>query len=153
MTSNNEARSRIQGTTAPGFESVKRLYEHEMRTMAEKNTQLCVYYRGEKVVDLWASVENDPDFSADSLVNVFSSGKSLECIAIASLVGRGLLSYEAKIADYWPEFAANGKADLTGHDIADEVHLSGVEPHLVSQARHGLIDLQIEAVAGAHDLG
>ena len=34
----------IKGTVMPGFESVKRLYEHNMRTLAETNTQLCVYY-------------------------------------------------------------------------------------------------------------
>ncbi len=113
MSSRAEKQSRVQGTVAPGFESVKRVYEHEMQTMAEKNTQLCVYYKGERVVDLWASATNDARFSPDSIVNIFSSGKSLESIAIASLVGRGLLDYKAKIVDYWPEFAANGKGELT----------------------------------------
>jgi CubicO group peptidase (beta-lactamase class C family) len=103
----------VQGTVAPGFESVKEVYQREIHTMAEKNTQLCVYYKGERVVDLWASATNDPQFSADSIVNIFSSGKSLEAIAIASLVGRGLLDYKAKIVDYWPEFGANGKGELT----------------------------------------
>ncbi len=88
-----------------------------MQTMAEKNTQLCVYYKGERVVDLWASATNDARFSADSIVNVFSSGKSLEAIAIASLVGKGLLDYKAKIVDYWPEFGANGKGELTVADL------------------------------------
>ncbi|MEC8822025.1 MAG: esterase, partial [Pseudomonadota bacterium] len=64
---------RIEGGVAPGFESVQQLYEHNMRTLAEKNTQLGVYYNGAKVVDLWASTIADSDFSADSLVNVFSS--------------------------------------------------------------------------------
>jgi CubicO group peptidase (beta-lactamase class C family) len=113
MSRRAEKTFQIQGTVAPGFESVKRVYEHEMQTMAEKNTQLCVYYKGERVVDLWASTTNDERFSPDSLVNIFSSGKSLESIAIASLVGRGLLDYKAKIADYWPEFGGNGKAELT----------------------------------------
>lgn len=81
--------------------------------MAEENTQLCVYHRGKKVVDLWASATNDTNFTADSLINVFSSGKSLEAIAMASLVGKGLLSYDAKITDYWPEFGANGKGETT----------------------------------------
>jgi len=107
----------VQGTVAPGFESVKTVYEHEMQTMAEKNTQLCVYYKGERVVDLWASVTNDTKFSPNSIVNIFSSGKSLEAIAIASLVGRGLLDYKAKIVDYWPEFGANGKGELTIADL------------------------------------
>jgi CubicO group peptidase (beta-lactamase class C family) len=113
MSSSTGNQCHVQGTVAPGFESVKQVYEREMQTMAEENTQLCVYYKGEKVVDLWASVTNDAGFSPDSIVNVFSSGKSLEAIAIASLVGRGLLDYKAKIADYWPEFGANGKGELT----------------------------------------
>lgn len=104
---------RIDGTVAPGFESVKTLYEHNMRTLAEKNTQLCIYHQGEKVVDLWASVGVDADFSPDSLINCFSSGKSLEAIAMASLAGKGLLDYNAAIADYWPEFGTNGKETLT----------------------------------------
>jgi len=107
----------IQGTVAPGFESVRAVYEHEMRTMAEEYTQLCVYHRGECVIDLWAAPVGDAEFSPDSLVNVFSSGKSLETIAIAHLVGKGLLDYKAKVADYWPEFAANGKGELTVADV------------------------------------
>jgi CubicO group peptidase (beta-lactamase class C family) len=117
MSSSAKTQGRVQGTVAPGFESVKEVYEHELQTMAEKNTQLCVYHKGERVVDLWASATNDARFSPDSLVNIFSSGKSLEAIAIASLVGRGLLDYKAKIADYWPEFGANGKGDLTVADL------------------------------------
>lgn len=108
---------RIEGTVAPEFEPVKQLYEHNMRTLAEKNTQLCVYHEGKKVVDLWASVVEETDFSPDSLVNVFSSGKSLEAIAMASLYGKGLVTYNARIADYWPEFAANGKGDLKVADL------------------------------------
>ncbi len=113
MSRSTEPHCRIEGTVAPGFESVRQLYEHKMRTLAEKCTQLCVYYAGEKVVDLWGSVTDEPGFSPDSLVNVFSSGKSLEAIAIASLVGKGLIRYDARISSYWPEFAGQGKAELT----------------------------------------
>lgn len=113
MSSSDGKQGQVQGTVAPGFESVKSVYERELRTMAEENTQLCVYHKGVKVVDLWASATDDPLFSADSLVNIFSSGKSLETIAVAWLVGKGLLDYKAKIADHWPEFAANGKGELT----------------------------------------
>jgi len=107
----------VQGTVAPGFESLRRLYEQEMRTGAEENTQLCVYHQGERVVDLWASVDGDTSFSADSIVNVFSSGKSLEAIAMASLVGKDLLDYQAKVVEYWPEFGSHGKGNLTVADL------------------------------------
>lgn len=113
MNSNARKKYPIQGTVAPGFESVKHLYAHNMHALAEKDTQLCIYHEDRKVVDLWATVEDDQDFSPDSLVNIFSSGKSLVAIAMASLVGKGLLSYDAKISEYWPEFGGNGKEELT----------------------------------------
>ncbi|NND68465.1 MAG: beta-lactamase family protein, partial [Halioglobus sp.] len=103
----------VRGTVAEGFEPVRQLFEHEMNTMAERSAQLCVYHRGDKVVDLWACDGENPGFSPDSLVNVFSSGKSLEAIAVASLVDKGLLDYDAPIAQYWPEFAAAGKEGVT----------------------------------------
>lgn len=106
-----------EGSTAPGFESVKHLFERQMRTLAEENAQLCVYHRGRKVVDLWGSKSSDPAFGPDSLVNIFSSGKSLEAIAIASLVGRGLLRYDAKVSEYWPEFRGSGKEDVRVEDV------------------------------------
>ena len=107
----------IHGAVNRGFESVRQLFEQQLHTMAERQVQLCVYHKGAKVVDLWADLSGGEQFSADSLVNVFSSGKSLEAIAIASLVDKGLISYDAKITDYWPEFGANGKADLTVADL------------------------------------
>jgi len=105
----------ISGDVEAGFESIKTLFEHEMNTMAEDKAQLCIYHKGKKVVDLWAS--KDGNFSADSLVNIFSSGKSLEALALASLVDKGLLDYEKKIADYWPEFANNNKGEVTVADL------------------------------------
>ncbi len=109
--------SAVQGSVKPGFESVRDLYAREIQTMAESNTQLCVYHKGERVVDLWSAAPDEPGFSADSMINVFSSGKSLAAIAMAWAVGKGLLDYKAKIASYWPEFAQNGKADLTVADL------------------------------------
>ena len=91
---------KIEGSVAPGFESVKQLFEDQMHTMAERQAQLCVYHRGERVVDLWADKIGDSNYSADSIVNVFSSGKSLEAIAVAYLVDRGQISYYAKVTEY-----------------------------------------------------
>lgn len=136
-------RCRVQGTVAPGFESIRDRFEHDMNTMAEEHAQLCVYHRGERVVDLWASATGDPGFSADSLVNVFSSGKSLECIALASLVGQGLLRYDAKIAEHWPEFGANGKGALTVADLMR--HEGGLAAFDTSMAPVDLLPEHIKA--------
>lgn len=111
------ASQEIEGTTTPGFESVKALFAKEMATMAEHQAQLCVYHRGQCVVDLWADPAGAGGFTADSLVNVFSSGKSLEAIAVAWLVGRGLISYDDRITSHWPAFGDNGKDGLTVADL------------------------------------
>lgn len=107
----------LEGTVAPGFERIQRLYERNMRTLAERNTQLCVYVEGECVVDLWGSAVDDDAFSGDSLVNVFSSGKSLEAIALAMLNDQGLLDYSAPIQQYWPEFAQGHASSITVADL------------------------------------
>lgn len=69
-----------------------------------------MYVKGEMVVDLWSERDG---FSADSLVNIFSSSKSVTAIALASLVSEGLLSYEDNIALHWPQFGDCGKAEIT----------------------------------------
>jgi CubicO group peptidase (beta-lactamase class C family) len=142
MSPSHTKKCQIHGTVAPGFESVRQLYEHNMNTMAEENTQLCIYYRGERVVDLWASTTNDTSFSADSIINAFSSGKSLESIAIASLVGKGLLKYNAKITDYWPEFGSNGKGELTIADLMR--HEAGLANFDTSMALDDLLTQNIK---------
>lgn len=107
---------RIEGTVAPGFESVKALFEQRMRSLAERSTQLCVYHRGERVVDLWA-VEPASGFTPDTLVNVFSSGKTLEALGIAWLFDRGLLRYEDRVVEHWPAFQGEGRETLTIADV------------------------------------
>lgn len=139
MNPHNPSSPLVKGTAAPGFESVQHLFEQQMHTLAEENAQLCVYYKGEQVVDLWASKHSDPTFGPDSLVNIFSSGKSLEAIAIASLVSKGLLSYDAKVCDYWPEFKGGGKdqvsvADLMRHEAGLANFDTSIElDHLLAQ--------------------
>jgi len=107
----------INGTVALGFEPVKALFEHNLRTLAERSIQLCIYHKGEKVVDLWGSPAKEGGFGSDSISNIFSSGKSLEAIALASLVSQGLLAYDKKVSGYWPEFGAAGKGELTVADL------------------------------------
>jgi CubicO group peptidase (beta-lactamase class C family) len=142
MSASKKNKCEIHGTVAPGFESIRQLYQHNMNTMAEKNTQLCIYYQGQKVVDLWASTTNDNEFSADSISNAFSSGKSLESIAIASLVSRNLIDYNAKITAYWPEFGANGKGELTVADLMR--HEAGLANFDTSMALDDLLTKNIK---------
>ncbi|MBV8930362.1 MAG: beta-lactamase family protein, partial [Mycobacteriaceae bacterium] len=61
---------------------------------------------------------------------VFSATKGIASTVIHRLADRGLLSYDDPVAEYWPEFAANGKAEITVRDVlrhrAGLSHLRGV---------------------------
>ena len=122
----------LKGTVAPGFESLRTLFESNLSRSRDHNAQLCVYLGEECVVDLWASLNSDENFSADSLVNVFSSGKSLESILLAILADRGLLDFNAQVTKYWPEFRGSDespdKCDMTVADVMrHEAGLPAVE--------------------------
>ncbi len=103
----------INGEVKPGFESVKKLFRQQFLDGRGENSQVCVYHNGEKVVDLWGTAVGDRDFDGNSIMTIFSSTKSVAAIVFACLVDKGLVQYDQKIAKYWPEFAKNGKEDIT----------------------------------------
>ena len=51
------------------------------------------------------------------LQTIYSAGKSIESIAMAILYGKGLFKYEDNISKHWPEFAQNGKENVTISDV------------------------------------
>src|SRR5689334_4187316 len=62
--------------------------------------------------------------------------KGVASLTVAVAVSRGLISYDAKVADYWPEFAQAGKDAITVRQLlADQAGLSAIKPLLT------LIDL------------
>ena len=101
---------------APGYETVKEMFEENFRAGREDNAQLCVYVGEKLVVDLWG-YSSDTSYTGDTLTNVFSSTKSLTAISMAMLYDKGLIRYTDKIVKYWPEFAENGKEETTIADL------------------------------------
>lgn len=86
---------------------------------------LCVYVDGEPVLDIWAG-EARPGlpWTHDTAPIVYSASKGVTATVIHRLADRGLLSYDAPVARYWPEFAANGKEAVTVRDVL--AHKSGL---------------------------
>ena len=107
----------VEGTVSAGFEPLRLLFTENMHRQAEVNAQLCIYVGEDCVVDLYGTAVGDKDYSGETLANVFSSGKSLEAIALASLVSSQRLDYKAKICEHWPEFSGDGKENLTIADL------------------------------------
>ncbi|WP_433591006.1 serine hydrolase domain-containing protein [Nocardia sp. CA-145437] len=75
---------------------------------------LTVHLRGEPLVRIWTG-EAAPGraWDADTGAIVFSATKGIAATVIHRLADRGLVDYDAPVAHYWPEFAANGKGRIT----------------------------------------
>ncbi|MFE6101011.1 serine hydrolase domain-containing protein [Streptomyces laurentii] len=105
----------IDGEVAPGFESVREAFAANFIRHADIGAAVCVYLRGRPVVDLWGGIA-DRDagrpWARDTLQLVYSATKGATATAAHVLAERGLLDLDAPVASYWPEFAANGKADI-----------------------------------------
>ena len=108
----SKANSTIEGLVVPGYESVNEMFEAGFLTGRESSAQLCVYVGEKKVINLWHFV-NNTSYTNNTLTNVFSSSKNLSSIAMAILHERGLLRYDARIEEYWPEFTGGGKEGIT----------------------------------------
>jgi CubicO group peptidase (beta-lactamase class C family) len=110
------SRANIEGLVVPGFEEVQLEFERNFTERGEIGGAVAVYWCGQKVVDLWGgrrTPTTDDLWNRDTMVLVNSTTKGLSAMTLAVANTRGWLDYEARVADYWPEFAQNGKDSVT----------------------------------------
>ena len=91
------------------------ILDESVRNGEECGCQLAIYDNGKLVVDLAAGYytpEHDRIVTQDSLFPIFSCGKPVVATAMHRLVRRGLISYDTRIGDIWPEFDCNNKQDI-----------------------------------------
>lgn len=108
--------SPIFGYVKEGFEKVKTAFEENFEKRKEVGASCCVYYKGEKVVDLWGGFRDKKRkqyWEEDTLSIVFSTTKGMSSLAFSLLHSKGLLEFDEKVSTYWPEFAYNGKENIT----------------------------------------
>lgn len=107
---------RVEGYVNPGFEAVRDAFAENFSLRRELGGACCVYHQGEKVVDLWGGVRNkatDAPWEEDTMVLVYSTTKGLAAMTLAIAHSRGWLDYEERVCTYWPQFAQNGKENIT----------------------------------------
>ncbi|HEV7211022.1 MAG TPA: serine hydrolase domain-containing protein [Blastococcus sp.] len=93
----------------------------------ELGASIAVDLDGETVVDLWGGHRDEArttPWTEDTLVNVWSTTKTVLNLAALMLVDRGELDPYAPVGDYWPEFSAKGKKDVEVRHLM--AHTSGV---------------------------
>ncbi|WP_431239928.1 serine hydrolase domain-containing protein [Mycolicibacterium aichiense] len=120
------------GDVDEGYGKVADAFRANLASGKEIGAAVAVYRDGIKVVDLWGGYRDGTakaPWQADTMVNMFSTTKGVTAMAVAVAVSKGLLSYDAKVADYWPEFAQAGKGEVTVRQLlAHQAGLCALTP-------------------------
>ncbi len=106
----------VHGVCAAEFGEVAEVFARNFIDHGEVGASVSICLDGKPVVDLWggtADRDSGRPWEKDTMAVVFSATKGMAATCIHMLADRGLLDFDAPVASYWPEFAANGKADIT----------------------------------------
>ena len=106
----------MEGFVHPDFAPVTEKMQQLMdKRSAIGGMAVAVYHHGELVADAWTGVADaaGTPWGRDTMSISFSTTKGVVATIAHRLADRGLLDYDAKVADYWPEFAAAGKEQIT----------------------------------------
>ena len=119
----------VSGHCDPRFEAVKSAFQENFAERGDIGAALCLILDGQPVVDLhggWRDNARTQEWTADTLVNLWSTTKGVGAICFAMLADRGQLSYDDPVARHWPEFGAQGKDGVTiGMLLSHQAGLSG----------------------------
>jgi CubicO group peptidase (beta-lactamase class C family) len=108
---------------------VREIFEGNLASGADLGASFCATVEGETVVDLWGGRADEAKarpWVKDTIVNVYSTTKTMTALTALLVADRGELDFDAPVAKYWPEFAANGKAGVkVSHLMSHSSGLSG----------------------------
>ena len=124
----------ISGTCVDRFGAVKDAFAANFALNGDVGASVAVVMNDELIVDLWGGFQ-DPGrtlaWQRDTITNVFSTTKTMSCLALLVLAGRGLVDVDAPVAKYWPQFAQNGKGNvLVRHLLSHTAGLPGWEQRI-----------------------
>jgi len=129
------------GTVTPGFEPLAEAFADVMGR-GPRGGALVVRRGAEVLADLrigYADHERNRRWTPDTLAMGFSATKGLASMVLHRLADRGEMDYDAPVADYWPEFAAAGKAAITVRELMS--HRAGLyDVQAVAEGPDDLLD-------------
>lgn len=121
---------------APGLESVADAFRDnfshidDAAQISELGAQFSVYRRGVPLLDFkggWADRAKTTPVDDDTLMAIYSSGKTAAALVIAWLADQDRLGYDQIVATLWPDFAQNGKGEVTiAQAMSHQAGLSGI---------------------------
>ncbi|GAB4535571.1 MAG: serine hydrolase domain-containing protein [Parvularculaceae bacterium] len=111
-----DVKETIGGDASGRFEAVRRAFAEAFGAGEEIGAACAAVLDGKPIVDLWggrAAPRGDAPWTEETVAPVHSSSKAVAALMLARVVEAGALDYDAPVAEYWPDFAQNGKDDVT----------------------------------------
>lgn len=127
MSDGQGVQGEVKGTCDDRFNGLRELFTSQLASGEALGASLAVRLDDQPLVDLWGGWSDQGQTSpwqSDTIVNVWSTTKTMTNLCALILHDRGLLSVYEKVATYWPEFAANGKENVEVRHLLS--HTSGV---------------------------
>jgi CubicO group peptidase (beta-lactamase class C family) len=122
----------VEGTTTDRFADLRDRLDVSLANGDDLGASLAVIHHGELVCDLWggyADPARTKPWTRDTIVNVWSTTKTMVFLVMLMLSDGGELEFDAPVARYWPEFAQEGKSEITvQHLMNHTAGLSGFSP-------------------------
>ena len=119
----------VHGYVADRFAPVREAFAENLATGLDVGASCCATLDGETVVDLWGGFADEArtqPWQRDTIVDVFSTTKTMAALVALLLADRGQLDFDSPVARYWPEFAAAGKERVkVSHLMSHSSGLSG----------------------------
>jgi len=131
----------VQGDVHDRYAQVRAVFEENLAKGDDIGASFAATVEGEMVVDLWggfADAAKTRPWARDTIINVYSTTKTMTALTALLIADRGDLDFDAPVARYWPEFAANGKAGVkVSHLMSHSAGLSGWKEKITT---HDLYD-------------
>ncbi|MBU6165062.1 MAG: beta-lactamase family protein [Alphaproteobacteria bacterium] len=133
--------SDVHGLVDPRFEGVRATLAASLARGDDIGASFAATLNGEPIIDIWggwADAEQTRPWQRDTIVNVYSTTKTMCALTALWLADQGALKFEEKVAHYWPEFAQAGKADVTVAQLMS--HSAGLSGFVRPMQRHEIYD-------------
>jgi len=117
----------VHGVCDETFKEVRDVLVANLDAGEDLGASVAITIDGAPVVDMWGGwrdADRTQPWEQDTIVNVWSTTKTMTNLSALVLADHGELDVHRRVADYWPEFAANGKEAVEIRHLMS--HTSGV---------------------------
>ncbi len=134
---------------------VEEIFQSNFVRGAEIGASVAVWQNGEQALCFshgWRDAQRELPWTSETMVLVWSATKGLASACLLHALERAELNLSTRMAEFWPEFAQNGKEHLTVGEVASHrAGLSALTDKTVAIQDHEAVIRAIEAQAPLWD--